>query len=57
MTHTTPNFGDFQLEIYLRGLFGGRENLPLTHTELEARAHEALPPDILSYVAGGPATC
>jgi isopentenyl diphosphate isomerase/L-lactate dehydrogenase-like FMN-dependent dehydrogenase len=22
MTHATPNFGDFQLEIYLRGLSG-----------------------------------
>lgn len=53
MTHTTPNFGDFQLEIYLRGLSGVRENQPLTYAEFEARAHAALPPDILSYVAGG----
>ena len=30
IAHTTPNFGDFQLEIYLRGLSGVRENLPLT---------------------------
>jgi lactate 2-monooxygenase len=47
------NFGDFQLEIYLRGLAGVRESLPLTYTELEARAHAALPADLLSYVAGG----
>jgi len=53
MVHTTPNFGDFQLEIYLRDLSGMRENLPLTYPELEARAHAALPPDIVSYVAGG----
>jgi len=53
MTHPTPNFGDFQLEIYLRGLSGVRESLPLTYAELEARAHAALPPDITSYVAGG----
>ncbi len=33
MTHTTPNFGDFPLEIYPRGLSGVRENLPpLTRT-------------------------
>ena len=48
-----PNFGDFQLEIYLRGLTGVRESLPLTFAELEQRAHAALPPDIVSYVAGG----
>ncbi|WSQ97555.1 hypothetical protein OG735_05200 [Streptomyces sp. NBC_01210] len=53
MTNATPGFGDFQLEVYMRGLSGVRENLPFTYTELEARAHAALPPDIVSYVAGG----
>ena len=47
------NFGDFQLEIYLRGLEGVHENLPLTYLELERRAGEALAPEIVSYVAGG----
>jgi lactate 2-monooxygenase len=48
-----PNFGDFQLEIYLRGLVGEREDLPLTFAELERRAAAALDPQLLSYVAGG----
>ncbi|HWF54641.1 MAG TPA: lactate 2-monooxygenase [Solirubrobacteraceae bacterium] len=48
-----PGFGDFQLEIYLRGLQGERESLPLTFTALEARAHAAMPPELVSYVAGG----
>jgi hypothetical protein len=52
MTHTTPNLGDFQLEFCLRGLSSVRENLSLTYAELKARAHPALPPDIMSYVAG-----
>lgn len=48
-----PNFGDFQLEIYLGGLSGVRPELPMTYAELEARAAKALGPEILSYVAGG----
>ena len=47
------NFSDFQLEIYLRGLEGVHEELPLTYMELERRATSALPPEIVSYVAGG----
>ena len=47
------NFGDYQLEIYLRGLTGEREDLPMTYVELERRAHAALDPGLLSYVAGG----
>jgi lactate 2-monooxygenase len=46
-------FGDFQLEIYLSGLSGIVPTLPVSHAELEARASSALPPSILSYVAGG----
>ncbi|MCX5085473.1 lactate 2-monooxygenase [Streptomyces sp. NBC_00401] len=53
MTNVTPNFGDFQLDVYMRGLSGVRDNLPFTYAELEARAHAALPPDVMSYVAGG----
>jgi lactate 2-monooxygenase len=48
-----PNFGDFQLEIYLRGLAGDREPLPLSYAELERRASAMLAPELLSYVAGG----
>lgn len=48
-----PNFGDFQLEIYLGGLSGVRPALPMTFAELEARAAKCLSPEILSYVAGG----
>jgi lactate 2-monooxygenase len=47
------NFADFQLGIYLRGLSGIRPSLPVTYDELERRAHSALDPTIVSYVAGG----
>jgi lactate 2-monooxygenase len=47
------NYGDYQLEIYLRGLTGEREDLPMTYAELERRAQAALEPGLLSYVAGG----
>jgi lactate 2-monooxygenase len=46
-------FGDFQLEIYLAGLSGTVPSLPVSYAELEARAERALPPSVLSYVAGG----
>ncbi|HTU74486.1 MAG TPA: lactate 2-monooxygenase [Trebonia sp.] len=46
-------FGDFQLEIYLAGLSGTVPTLPVSYAELEARAEQALPPSIVSYVAGG----
>ncbi len=48
-----PNFGDFQFEIYFGGLAGIRPALPLKYSELAARAAAALPPEVLSYVAGG----
>jgi lactate 2-monooxygenase len=47
------NLGDYQLEIYFRGLSGVRERFPVSFAELERRAHAALPEDIVSYVAGG----
>ncbi|MFJ9953290.1 alpha-hydroxy-acid oxidizing protein [Kitasatospora sp. NPDC091207] len=46
-------FGDFQNEIYFNGLSGVVPTMPMTFTELEARAQAALPPSVLSYVAGG----
>jgi isopentenyl diphosphate isomerase/L-lactate dehydrogenase-like FMN-dependent dehydrogenase len=47
------NFGDFQLELYFAGLAGVRPEMPMAFDELEARAAASLPPEILSYVAGG----
>jgi lactate 2-monooxygenase len=49
----TQPYGDFQLEIYLGGLGGTVPSLPVSFAELEARAAAALPPSVLSYVAGG----
>jgi lactate 2-monooxygenase len=48
-----PPFGDYQLEIYLAGLQGVLPSFPMAFAELEARASRALPPSVLSYVAGG----
>jgi lactate 2-monooxygenase len=48
-----PPFGDYQLEIYLAGLSGVLPRFPMAFAELEARASRALPPSVLSYVAGG----
>ncbi|MFC9589052.1 alpha-hydroxy-acid oxidizing protein [Streptomyces sp. NPDC056944] len=50
---TNPQFGDYQNEIYLHGLGGVTPALPMTYAELEAKARGALPPSVLSYVAGG----
>src|ERR1700689_1560503 len=50
---TTPSFGDYQLEIYGAGLRGVQPSYPMAFAELEARAAQALPPSVLSYVAGG----
>jgi lactate 2-monooxygenase len=47
------SYGDFQLDIYLAGLGGTVPSLPVSFAELEARAAHALPPSVLSYVAGG----
>ncbi|WP_329430562.1 alpha-hydroxy-acid oxidizing protein [Streptosporangium sp. NBC_01495] len=49
----SPQFGDYQNEIYSDGLRGVVPGLPMTFTELEARAEAALPPSVWSYVAGG----
>ena len=46
-------FGNYQYEIYLRGLADERPELPVTYSALEERAREALPPEAFGYVAGG----
>jgi lactate 2-monooxygenase len=57
MTGMRPSaFGDYQLEIYGAGLHGVLPAFPMAYAELEARAAEALPPSVLSYVAGGAGT-
>lgn len=48
-----PNFGDWQLGIYLGGLTGTVPELPMAFPELARRAAEALSPELWSYVAGG----
>jgi lactate 2-monooxygenase len=46
-------FGDYQNEIYFRGLAGVKPKLPVDFKQLEARAHAIMPSGVLSYVAGG----
>src|ERR1700733_6172560 len=46
-------YGDLQLAISLAGLSGTVPSLPMSFAELESRAAHALPPSVLSYVAGG----
>ncbi|HEY0229440.1 MAG TPA: alpha-hydroxy-acid oxidizing protein, partial [Mycobacterium sp.] len=46
-------YGDLQDEIYFKGLSGTVPTLPMTYDELEQRAQAAMPPSVLSYVAGG----
>ena len=53
MTSPQGAFGDYQLEIYGAGLRGVLPAFPMAFAELEARAEQALPPSVLSYVAGG----
>jgi lactate 2-monooxygenase len=50
---TATAFGEFQNEIYLAGLGGVLPNFPMEYAGWEARAAQALPPSVLSYVAGG----
>ncbi|MCP2258096.1 FMN-dependent dehydrogenase, includes L-lactate dehydrogenase and type II isopentenyl diphosphate isomerase [Streptoalloteichus tenebrarius] len=47
------HFGDFQLEIYLRGAAGERPELPITYDELESAARGAMSTKAFAYVAGG----
>lgn len=50
---TLAHYGDYQTEIYGAGLSGRLPKLPVNFSELEARAHAAMPPSVVSYVAGG----
>ncbi|MGE7386337.1 alpha-hydroxy-acid oxidizing protein [Streptomyces sp. NPDC004126] len=52
-TNSKGQYGDFQNEIYLDGLSGVLPTMPMDFAELERRARAALPPAVLSYVAGG----
>ncbi|HTT59251.1 MAG TPA: alpha-hydroxy-acid oxidizing protein [Acidimicrobiales bacterium] len=47
------NYGDFQYEIYLKGLDGEQPDLPMTYGELERRAEGVMTQEMWSYVAGG----
>ncbi|MGH9747430.1 MAG: alpha-hydroxy-acid oxidizing protein [Candidatus Acidiferrales bacterium] len=47
------NYGEYQDEIYLAGLSGKLPKLPVDFATLEKRAHAAMPPSLVSYVAGG----
>ncbi|PND56326.1 lactate 2-monooxygenase [Mycobacterium sp. ENV421] len=49
----TQPYGNYQIEIYFQGLTGTVPSLPISFDELEARAAQALPSSIWSYVAGG----
>jgi lactate 2-monooxygenase len=53
VTNPPAPYGDYQLEIYLNGLAGILPRFPMTFGELAARAEQALPPSVWSYVAGG----
>ena len=46
-------FGDYQLDIYLAGLRGIQPAIPVDFAGLEARAAQALSPQLLTYVQGG----
>lgn len=46
-----PAYGDYQNEIYLKGLRGIKPKLPVDFKSLEAKA--ALPASVISYVQGG----
>jgi lactate 2-monooxygenase len=48
-----PAFGDYQNEIYFKGLSGVKPKLPVNFKALEQKARAALPDGVLNYVAGG----
>ena len=49
-------FGDFQFELYLRGLAGQTPELPMTMAGIEAAALARMDPRSAGYVAGGAGT-
>ncbi len=48
-----PAYGDYQNEIYLKGLHGVKPKLPVDFRSLEEQAQAVLPESVLSYVQGG----
>ena len=48
-----PHYGDYQNAIYGAGLHGVIPRVPVDFATLEARALEAMPPFVRSYVKGG----
>src|SRR5439155_27249414 len=46
-------FGNYQLEIYQKGLAANAPEVPFTFAELEQRAREKLSAGAYGYVAGG----
>jgi len=48
-----PAYGDYQNEIYLKGLHGIKPKLPVDFRSLEEQAQAVLPESVLSYVQGG----
>ncbi len=49
----SPQFGDYQNEVYFEALFGVAPKFPMTYAGLAERARHALAPELWSYVAGG----
>lgn len=50
---TSPDYGSFQMGIYLAGLQGVIPKYPTDFKTLVSRAEAAMPPHVLSYVQGG----
>src|ERR1700752_5130508 len=50
---STPQYGDYQFDIYFDGLEGRLPRYPVDFASLERKAAEALPSWVHSYVAGG----
>jgi isopentenyl diphosphate isomerase/L-lactate dehydrogenase-like FMN-dependent dehydrogenase len=53
MSASEVPFGNYQYEIYLRGLGDERPALPISYPELERAAAQRLTPEAYGYVAGG----
>src|SRR2546430_17166183 len=56
MAKASSSYGDWQYEIYFRGIAGERPSHPTSWEELERRAAEALDPEPRGYVWGGAGT-
>src|SRR6201998_1631573 len=50
---STPQYGDYQFDIYFDGLEGQLPRYPVDFASLERKAAETLPSWVHSYVAGG----